>query len=227
MMPDRARNGQRINIFEPSIPASSDTLYIMPVFDVSTYHFDAILFDCDGTLVNSAPLHFAAFQAALERQGASLDRDWYMRRLGLTREELLLELSEQFSVQLDVPRAVTDSETEFVQRTKQLTEIPEVADVARSCFGKVPLAVASSGQRQSVLSSLNSVGIANLFAAVLTADDVVACKPDPAIYIAAAKALGVDASKCLVFEDTEEGIRSGTAAGAQVIDVRKFAAIYG
>jgi len=198
----------------------------MPLFDITQYTFDAIIFDCDGTLVNSAPLHYSAFQAALQQQNASLDRSWYMQRLGLTRVELITELCEAQSLSIDVRQAVADSEAHYVRLTQHVEEIPEVVNIARQLHSKVPLAVASSGQKQSVQSSLQRVGIVHLFDAVLTADDVAVCKPDPAIYIAAAQAVGIDPAKCLVFEDTEEGLSSGKAAGAQVVDVRQFASIY-
>ncbi len=198
----------------------------MPSIDLSSYSFDAIIFDCDGTLVNSAPLHYCAFKVALAQQGASLDKNWYLDRLGLSRLELITEFSDCSSTAVDIAQAVAESETQYLVQISELKEIPEVADIARQYYGKVPLAIASSGQKLSVCKSLESVGLLHIFDHVLTADDVLACKPDPAIYNAAAKKLQTDIMLCLVFEDTNEGLMSATTAGAQVVDVRPFASIY-
>lgn len=198
----------------------------MAIFNASDYSFDAIIFDCDGTLVDSAPLHYSAFQVALERQGAVLSHEWYKERLGLSRQELITEFGIVNSTSLDIPRAIAESEAQFLIRTAELSEIPEVVDIARSYFRKVPMAVASSGQRLSVKQSLESINISHLFDYILTADDVSACKPNPEIYITAAAKLQIETSKCLVFEDTNEGLASAVTAGAQTIDVRALASIY-
>lgn len=198
----------------------------MSMIDLSAYSFDAIIFDCDGTLVNSAPLHFRAFQIALAQQGASLEKSWYMDRLGLARHELITEFSNEYSANIDVPYAVAQSQEQYVNQIKHLSDVPEVVGIAKQYFGMVPMAVASSGQKLSVCESLESVGLLHLFDLILTAEDVLACKPDPEIYVTAANKLQINVSKCLVFEDAEEGLASASAAGAQVIDVRSFAAIY-
>ena len=198
----------------------------MSSFDTSDYFYKAIIFDCDGTLVNSAPLHFSAFQTALRKQGVVIDHDWYMERLALSRVELITKFSETIKVDLDILRAAADSESQFMIRSGELAEITDVVDIARANYGKVPMAVASSGQKSSVNMMLENLSINYLFDSILTADDVSACKPDPEIYRLAADKLQIDTADCLVFEDTEEGLASAASAGAQFVDVRTFASIY-
>ena len=198
----------------------------MSHFDLNNYSFKAIIFDCDGTLVNSAPLHFSSFEVVLKRQGVSLDRDWYMDRLGFSRHELISELSAENSFSLDIPGAVAESEAQFLLSTNELTEIPEVVEIAKRCYGKLPMAVASSGQKHSVKQSLRHLEIEHFFDHILTAEDVSVCKPDPEIYIAAMAKLQVEPSECLIFEDTNEGLMSAARAGGQTVDVRTFASIY-
>ena len=197
---------------------------IIDLSDLSNYSFDAIIFDCDGTLVDSAPLHFSAFKVALAQQGASLDKSWYMDRLGLSRKELITAFSNHCSTKVDIALAVTESETQFLIQSSELNEVPEIANIAKHYYGKVPMAVASSGQRRSVHESLKSTGLAHLFDLILTCDDISVCKPDPEIYIMAAEGLKTNVSKCLVFEDSDEGLMSASSAGTQVIDVRPFTA---
>ncbi len=198
----------------------------MDSFDITQYSYKAIIFDCDGTLVNSAPVHYSAFQAALQQQGAFLELDWYMKRLGLSRAELLKEFAEETLIKLNIPQAVAESEAQFLIRTSELNAIPEIVEIAKSNYRNVAMGVASSGQRLSVHMSLRSLAIDHLFDLILTADDVSSCKPDPEIYIRAAKKLKIDISACLVFEDTDEGLASAESAGAQFVDVRTFASIY-
>ena len=198
----------------------------MSTFDIKQYSYKAIIFDCDGTLVNSAPAHFAAYQSALQHQGAVFNLDWYQQRLGLSRVELLTEFSDYTSIQLDIAQAVAESEAQFLVRASELTAISEVVHIAKSHYGQLPMGVASSGLKLGVHLSLESLQIDHLFEVVLKADDVSNCKPDPEIYILAAQKLQTDISACLVFEDTDEGLASASSAGAQFVDVRTFAALY-
>ncbi len=192
----------------------------MTKIDLSTYSFDAMVFDVDGTLVRSAPTHFKAFSLALEDQNAAMSEVWYQQRLGLSRIELLTAFNEAYGGSIDIARAVTDSETYYLSHIHEVTEIATVASIVRREASNYPLSVASSGQRRSVLAALGGVGLLPFFEYVLTADDVSNCKPDPEIYITAAARFGLPASRCLVFEDSDEGVMAATAAGSPVVDVR-------
>lgn len=194
--------------------------------DLSEYSYDAIVFDCDGTLVNSAPLHYQSFYLALLDQGASFPREWYFERLGLTRVDLISLFSQSLQLNIDVNVAVESSERHYVRLASSVELIPEIAAVARSMHKVVPLAVASSGQHQSVTASLKAVGLLALFDHLVTADDVTEHKPSPEPYEASARLLGISPERCLVFEDSDEGIESAQGAGCSVVDVRNHAAIY-
>ena len=157
--------------------------------DLSRFSYDALIFDCDGTLVNSEPLHFEAFRLALLDQAARFDRKWYLERLGLTRLELLTEFSRFTKISVDINKAVTSSELNFLKLTNELDVIPEIAAIAQGNWKKVPMAVASSGQRLSVITSLESVGLLKLFDKIVTAEDVAEHKPLPEPYLKASKKL--------------------------------------
>ena len=194
--------------------------------DLSRFSYDALIFDCDGTLVNSEPLHFEAFRLALLDQAARFDRKWYLERLGLTRLELLTEFSRFTKILVDINKAVTSSELNFLKLTNELDVIPEIAAIAQGNWKKVPMAVASSGQRLSVITSLESVGLLKLFDKIVTAEDVAEHKPLPEPYLKASKKLSISPERCLVFEDTDQGLESARRAGCSVVDVRTIAAIY-
>lgn len=95
-----------------------------------------------------------------------------------------------------------------------------VIDIARKYHGKVPLAVASSGNREHVHKSLREAGIFELFDAIITCEDVTNPKPAPDIYLKAASAINVDPAFCRGFEDGDVGMQSLIAAGMEAVDVR-------
>lgn len=193
----------------------------------SPTHFDppepfaAIIFDCDGTLVDTAPLYHRAYDAAVERHGATMPAEWYFARTGLSAEALLREFSREFGVEL-TPADLLGPITERYQRDLAELEVIEiVASVARRYHGRVPMAVASAGTRDIVEATLTATGIRPLFETIVTVEDVAGrTKPEPDLFLEAARRLGVPPEQCTVFEDTDEGVEAARRAGMTVTDVR-------
>ncbi|GAA4586212.1 fructose-1-phosphate/6-phosphogluconate phosphatase [Planotetraspora phitsanulokensis] len=182
--------------------------------------YSALIFDCDGTLVDSGPAHERAWRQALADSGVELDLDWYRERTGLSADVLLAELEEETGKPIDhavVEAAAVDA---FGRMLDLVLPNEPVVAVARDNHGQVPLAVASGGSRRAVEVSLRAIGVYPLFDAVVTRDDVSRGKPAPDIYLLAAERLGVCPGDCLVYEDTDEGMAAARAAGMRVIDVR-------
>ncbi|MHC2364159.1 HAD family hydrolase [Rhizobium leguminosarum] len=188
--------------------------------DLSSYRFSAIVFDCDGTLVDTAPLHYESFRNGLLQQGLDMEREWYLERTGLSRHSLIDAYSADYGKTIDEPAVVIASEAWFRANVHTVLEIETVAGIARKYSGTVPIAVASGGQRVHVQGSLTATGLIDLFDAVVTLEDVGVGKPDPAVFLRAADVLGVPAKDCLAFEDTDEGVEAAKRAGMTVIDVR-------
>ncbi|SDJ31913.1 HAD family hydrolase [Aliiruegeria lutimaris] len=181
----------------------------------------AVIFDCDGTLALTANLHFDAFNAALARQGAYMDRAWYDARKGLDRNDLIAEFAAQHDAVLDCARIVADSRRITVERAEQTAvENPPVAALARRLKGKVPIAVGSNAETDVVRSILRGAGLDPLFEVVVTVVEALRPKPDPAIFLLAAERLAVAPGECLVLEDSEQGLQAAIAAGMDVLDVR-------
>lgn len=183
----------------------------------------AVIFDCDGTLALTADLHFDAFNAALARQGASMDRAWYEDRKGLDRNDLIAEFAAQHHCKLDCPRLVDDSRTITVERAGQTaSKNPPVAAFARRLEGRIPMAVGSNAETEIVRAILRGAGLDHLFDVVITVVEARKPKPDPAIFLLAAERLAVAPGDCLVIEDSQQGIEAAIAAGMQVLDIRRF-----
>ena len=183
--------------------------------------FDAVVFDCDGTLVDSMPAHFDAWCEALALYGAGgvFKEDVFLAMGGRPTRDIVVELNDEYDLHLD-PEAVAFAKREaFLKRLKTITLIDEVAVFAESLRGKVPMAIASGGSRMVVEKTLHIVGISDWFDEVVTADDVSEGKPAPDVFLAAARRLGIAPSKCLALDDAPAGILAAQRAGMQVLAV--------
>lgn len=182
--------------------------------------FKGLIFDCDGTLVISAGLHFAAFQAALGQQGVTMDPDWYAARTGLARRDLLGALRDTLHPGLDVNRAVADSIGATLDAAHTCLPNPPVVALARAWFGRVPMAVASNAEGAVMRAMLDACELTGLFDPLIGLNDVSAPKPDPEMFLLAAKRMGIAAKDCLVLEDSDQGMQAAAAAGMAAVDVR-------
>jgi HAD superfamily hydrolase (TIGR01509 family) len=185
--------------------------------------FDAYIFDCDGTLADTMGLHFEAWQLALEPHGAILPEDLYYRWGGRPTREIVEALNQQQGLSMDAEAIVHIKEELYFDLLPGVQPIQAVVDIVHSLHGKKPMAVASGGGRKSVTSTLEGLGILQLFDAIVTSEDYKLGKPAPDPYLEAARRLGVFPSECLVFEDTEIGRQSAVAAGMAcvIVDSRK------
>ncbi|MBS1816224.1 MAG: HAD family phosphatase [Acidobacteria bacterium] len=191
-------------------------------FDLAEGSFDAILFDCDGTLVDTAPVHLQGLQDALATRGLSMAAEWYYPRVGLTPDKLFDAYESQIAT-LPMTRAelVAAYTKSFQGNLGRVREIAIVADVARAWHGKVPMCVCSNGEKPNVEATLGSAGLISLFDFILTAGEVGAGKPEPDLFLAAARRMQVQPERCIVFEDSDEGLEAARHAGMRGVDIRK------
>lgn len=184
----------------------------------------AIIFDCDGTLVESAPIYARAWAAGFASSGAKMARDWYIQRNGLSEHVLMDQFEEAFGITLDRAATVATMRFAFLDAIGGLREIEAIAEIARLAARHMPIAVASGGPRAIVQPSLRQTGLDRLFRTVVTFDDVGIAKPAPDLFLEAARQMGVDPPQCLVLEDSETGIDAARAAGMGSLDVRDHVA---
>lgn len=190
-------------------------------FSFPTTGFDAVIFDCDGTLVDSMPAHFDAWCEALALYGAGgvFKEDVFFAMGGRPTLDIVVELNDEYNLKLD-PTAVAMAKREaFLKRLSMVTLIEEVANFADGLRGKVPMAIATGGSRMVIEKTLQIVGISDWFEEVVTADDVAEGKPAPDIFLRAAKLMGISPTKCLALEDAPAGILAAQRAGMQVIAI--------
>jgi beta-phosphoglucomutase family hydrolase len=185
-------------------------------------HPRAIIFDCDGTLADTMPLHWRAWQVITKRHSLAFTQDRFYALGGIPSRDILKALSAEQGVALDPLAVAREKEAEYLPLIAQVEPINTVVGVARENFGKIPLAVASGGTRQSIGQVLDHLDIRHLFQAVVTSEDVANQKPAPDIFLEAARRLGVPPQYCRAYEDTDLGMRAIRAAGMEAVDVRKL-----
>ena len=179
----------------------------------------ALIFDFDGTLVDSMPMHFRCWQQALAPLGLTFDHETFQRWGGVPTREIVRRLSEAQNVPVDVEAVVASKEALTRANAHEAVPIEPVVAIARSHRGTLPMAVATGGPRALIGPRLEILGMDAWFDAIVTADDVTHGKPHPEPFLMAARLLGVDPTRCRAYEDAPSGIASAEAAGMEVVDV--------
>ncbi len=181
--------------------------------------FKAYLFDCDGTIVDSMPLHYIAWKKTLSEWGATFPEDVFYSWGGMPTVQIVQTLSDQQGLNIPAEQVAHAKELLYFELLPQLQAIPEVMEHINLSHGKIPFAVVSGGTRDSVTRSLNALGILDKFDILVCAGDYARPKPYPDPFLMAAELLGVAPKDCLVFEDTDMGIESATAAGMASVKI--------
>jgi HAD superfamily hydrolase (TIGR01509 family) len=181
--------------------------------------FRAYLFDCDGTIVDSMPLHYIAWKTALAEWNCVYEENLFYSWGGKPTREIIADLNQMHGLDMPVEAVAVRKEELYFELLPQLKAIPEVMEHIESEQGRIPFAVVSGGRRNSVEHSLSVVGLMNRFQTIVGAEDYVNSKPAPDAFLLAAERLGVAPADCLVFEDTDLGIAAATAAGMAYVKV--------
>jgi HAD superfamily hydrolase (TIGR01509 family) len=181
-----------------------------------------IIFDCDGTLADTMPLHWRAWQVIAARHRIQLPEERFYSLGGVPSRDILKTLSAEQGLGLDHLAVAREKEAEYLPLIAQVEPINAVVGVARENLGKIPLAVASGGTRKAILQVLDHLGIRHLFQAIVTSEEVAKQKPAPDIFLEAARRIGVPPQFCRAYEDTDLGMQAIRAAGMEAVDVRRL-----
>jgi beta-phosphoglucomutase family hydrolase len=183
--------------------------------------FAGYIFDLDGTLVDTMPLHYAAWEAALRNAGLKgrLDENLFYELGGVPSRKVAALLGAHHGLALDPKKVYEEKEDLFKASLQKLELVAPVIEFARRVSATHPVSIASGGTRDVVRSTLEKTGLAPLFPVVVTADDVQHGKPAPDMFLLAARLMGVPPADCLVFEDGQPGIKAAEAAGMKWVFV--------
>ena len=184
--------------------------------------YKGLIFDCDGTLTDSMPLHYVAWRDTMSAYGITFPEERFYAMGGMPSEQIIEILATEQRVTIEIVKAAQQKEAAFVETIDQLRPLEAVCEIARSHHGRIPMAVASGGIRSAVLAQLERVAIGQLFPVVVTAEDTQKHKPEPDAFLEAARLIDVVPERCLVFEDSPLGIEAAQRAGMDCIDVRDW-----
>ena len=182
---------------------------------------DAVIFDFDGTLVDTMPVHFEAYRRTFAEMNLELTREAFYESIGGNARETIPKLLAGRAAPLDLA-AIHQRKKQIVSELLTSEPIPVLpaAQLLSAFAGRLPIALASSGSRPGIELVLERFGWRDYFSAIVTGEDVPNGKPAPDLFLRAAEKLGVPAKTCLVFEDTTPGVEAAAAAGMRVFDVR-------
>jgi beta-phosphoglucomutase-like phosphatase (HAD superfamily) len=181
-----------------------------------------IVFDCDGTLADTMPLHWKAWNSIALRYKLHFPEDRFYALGGVPSRDILKMLSEEQSIPIDHMAVALEKERQYLEMLDHVGPIEVVVSVAHENYGRIPMAVASGGNKDVIQRVLEHLKIRHLFNAVVTSEDVVNQKPAPDIFLEAARRIGVPPQLCRAYEDTDIGLQAIRSAGMEGLDVRKL-----
>jgi beta-phosphoglucomutase-like phosphatase (HAD superfamily) len=185
----------------------------------------ALVFDCDGTLADTMPVHFEAWTAMLATHGLQFPEPQFFALAGMPTDRIIARLaSEQGAVLTtdDIVAMVADKENRYMTMIDVVRPIEVVVSIAAHYRGVLPMAVASGGEGWVVRRTLAAIGTLDWFDTVVGSEDTVRHKPEPDVFLEAARRLGVDPEACVVFEDSDLGLEAARRAGMQGVDIREL-----
>lgn len=201
------------------------TTYSLSVPEVPTW-VRGLIFDCDGTLVDTLPLHYIAWEETFAALGLVCPLEFLIQHNGKPTDQIVGLYNTKFGQNIDVEQFTADKERQTFLLLEQTQPLEPIAMLAREYQGRLPMAVVSGSNRPNVERALQAAGLRDLFPVVLTADDGFLPKPAPDLFLEAARRLAVEPDLCQVFEDADSGLEAARCAGMLATDVRPFGGGY-
>ena len=181
-----------------------------------------LIFDLDGTLADSMPIHFRAWQQAARENGFTFTEELFYGLAGMPTYKIVPVLNERLGLDLDPGGFSRRKEELFLEYLRDLEPIKPVAELVYKYHGKLPMSVGTGGRKHIAELTLKMMGIDRYIDIIVSADDVKNHKPFPDTFLKCAKMMGVEPRYCQVFEDGDMGILAAERAGMIVTDVRKY-----
>lgn len=183
-------------------------------------HVRGLVFDCDGTIADSMPLHYEAWVAALNEHRVEFSEAMFYELAGVPTARIIEILNERHGHAMPVQQTADFKESLYQQLIPHVVPIEPVVALVQQYAGRLPMAVATGGTQAIVRKTLGLLGLIEYFQAIVTADDVKHGKPAPDIFLESARRLGVPPESCYAFEDADLGLQAARAAGMTAIDIR-------
>lgn len=183
---------------------------------------EGLLFDLDGTLIDTMPLHWISMHEVLALFGKRCEQVYLNQFAGKPIDVIVATINKDHGFSLDATTFKEEKARRFSARLSEAKPITPVVDIVHRYHTKLPMAVVSGGIGSDVYDTLRLHNMVHFFDTIITGDDPIPPKPSPEIFLEAARRIGVTPTACQVFEDAEAGIVAAHAAGMAVTDVRLF-----
>lgn len=173
----------------------------------------ALIFDLDGTLADTMPVHFWAYKNILMDYGIDFTPELFGTLAGVPAVGTIQKLNEQFGTQMDPERIGHFKEAEYEKIMHKMKPVEPVVELAKEYYGKLPMAVGTGGYKRLAWKTMKILGLDKYFEILVSSEDITHPKPHPETFLKCAELLGVEPEFCQVFEDGDLGIQAANAAG--------------
>lgn len=182
----------------------------------------ALIFDLDGTIVDSMPAHYLAWREALLKENIQFTPELFVQFAGVTNYRIIDGLNAMFGTSMDPGKKSEEKENIFLQTIARTKVVEPIAEIIRKYHGILPMSVGTGGHRAIAKETLRVTNMDEFFDIMVTADDITHPKPHPETFLKCAEQMNVAPEYCQVFEDGMPGIKAAEDAGMKVVDVTKY-----
>lgn len=181
-----------------------------------------LIFDMDGTLADSMPIHFIAWKLTAAENGFNYTEKQFLETAGMPTHKIVPVINKELGLNLDPVKFSHRKEELFLENIQNVKLIEPVADIVRKYHNILPMAIGTGGKKAIAKLTLEILGFDKYFDIIVSAEDVLNHKPDPDTFLKCAELMKVDPQYCQVFEDGEMGLIAAEKAGMIVTDIRPY-----
>lgn len=182
-------------------------------------NFKAIIFDLDGVLINSEPLHLASWQNTLKQYELSFNPAWYKQWVGIQDRKLAEHLISNYNLGITAEQILQQKWKNYLKLVENSTFYSHELNTKLRKMHNWTFGLATSSSKMEVSLMLKKLKLGDIFQEIVTSDDIMESKPSPECYLEVAKRLKIQSKNCLVIEDSPPGIQAGKSAGMTVVAV--------
>ncbi len=185
-------------------------------------HIKGLIFDIDGTLINSMPVHFKSWQAIAKTYGFEYPEALFFKNSGRSTGSIVALINIEQGLHLDPEEIIQAKKSSYRKLAVKIEPIPQVLKIVTEYCGKLPMALGTGEYRDIATANIKAAGLNKYFDIMVSADDVTHPKPDPETFLKCAELMQVAPEACQVFEDGDLGLEAARRCGMVATDVRPF-----
>lgn len=182
----------------------------------------ALIFDIDGTLADTMPIHFKAWQEVGEMHGFHYPEELFYELAGIPTTKIVPLINERLGYNLDPEKTIKEKEKAFFRNFTEIKAIEPVVELVHKYAGKMPMSLGTGGRKDIAMLTIKAIGLEKYFDIMVAAEDVDNHKPAPDTFLKCAELMDIEPKYCQVFEDGEQGLSAAESAGMIATDIRPF-----